>query len=161
MDDGQALITAIYAGWRNYQGLLITALTPLTPAELAYQSSPNLRTIEEIATHMIGARGRWFSPPLGDGNKQLAVYSHWDRRDEPVRAASEIIEGLQFTFDYIQSTVARWTPDDWSSSLAGEGPFDPIFDTRQWVIRHSSSTICIMDEISLTMGMHNLKAPEL
>ncbi len=162
MDDGQSLITAIYAGWRNYQGLLIPALIPLTPEQLAYQASPNLRTIEEIATHMIGARGRWFASPLGDGNEHLAELSHWDRRDEPVRTATEIIEGLQFTFDYIQSTIARWTPDDWRSGLTGEGPFDPRFDSRQWVIWHLiEHDLHHGGEISLTMGMYNLKAPEL
>ena len=54
MNDDHSVLTAIYTGWRNYQGLLVTALAPLTPAHLANKASPNLRSIEAIATHMIG-----------------------------------------------------------------------------------------------------------
>ena len=71
MDVDQLSLDAIYAGWRNYQGLLIAALAPLTPEQLALQSAPHLRSIEEIATHIIGARARWFNPPPG-GRLQTA-----------------------------------------------------------------------------------------
>ncbi len=162
MDDDRKSIEAIYSGWSNYQGLLITALTPLTTTQLAYQASPSLRTIEEIATHIIGARGRWFAAPLGDGNPQLAAYSRWDRRDQPIRTSAEIIEGLQFTLDYILSTITHWNTDEWNMTVPGEGTHEPSVITRQWVMWHLiEHDLHHGGEISLTMGMYRLKAPDL
>jgi uncharacterized damage-inducible protein DinB len=162
MDDDRKLIEAIYSGWSNYQGLLITALAPLNLIQLAYQSTSTLRTIEEIATHIVGARGRWFAPPLGDGSPKLAEFSRWDRRGEPVRSAEEIVAGLQFTLDYIHSTIARWTPDEWALTIPGEGTHEPSVITRQWVVWHLiEHDLHHGGEISLTMGMYRLKAPDL
>ena len=157
----QLSIEAIYAGWRNYQTLLISALAPLTPDQLALQAAPNLRSIEAIATHMIGARGRWFSPPLGDGDKQLAKFGRWDRRGSPVRNAAEIVQGLQFTYDYIHAAIARWTPTEWQEITPGEGLLGEG-DTRQWVIWHLiEHDLHHGGEISLILGMYKLKAPDL
>jgi hypothetical protein len=46
----------IYAGWQTYQGLLIDALAPLTPDQLALSAAPGLRSMSGLARHMIGAR---------------------------------------------------------------------------------------------------------
>ena len=162
MDVNQTTLQAIYDGWHHYQELLIAALAPLTPGQLAFQSATNLRSIEAIATHIIGARGRWFAPPLGDGNKQLAAFSRWDRRGGPVRTTAEIITGLQFTLDYVHTTINHWTPSDWQATVPGEGLYDPAVDTRQWVIWHLiEHDLHHGGEISLTLGMHKLTAPDL
>lgn len=161
MDIYKTTIEAIYSGWHNYQALLIPAIEPLTPEQLALSAAGNLRSIEAIATHMIGARGRWFSPPMGDGNKRLAALSRWDRRGGPVRTAAEIITGLQFSLDYIHNTIASWTIDDWNRSLSSEGVLTPV-ETRQWIIWHLiEHDLHHGGEISLTLGMHKLKAPKL
>jgi uncharacterized damage-inducible protein DinB len=162
MDVDQSSLEAIYAGWRNYQDLLIAALAALNAEQLALQAAPHLRSIEAIATHMIGARGRWFAPPLGDGNKQLAAFSRWDRRGEPVRTAAEIVQGLQFTLDTIHTTIALWTPSEWQETMPGEGAHEPAVITRPWAIWHLiEHDLHHGGEISLTLGLHNLKAPDL
>ncbi len=162
MDVNQSTLDAIYAGWRHYQELLITSLLPLTPEQLAFQAASNLRSIEAIATHIIGARGRWFAPPLGDGNSQLAAFSRWDRRGGPVRTAAEIVTGLQFTLAYIHTTISHWSPSDWLETLPGEGLHEPAVITRHWVIWHLiEHDLHHGGEISLMMGMHKLKAPDL
>jgi hypothetical protein len=162
MNVSQSSIDAIYIGWRNYQALLNSALAPLNPEQLAFQAAPNLRSIEAIATHMIGARGRWFAPPLGDGSKQLVKFSRWDRRGGPVRNAAEIVQGLQFTGDYIHATIARWTPAEWQKGIPGEGPNEPSIIPRPWIVWHLiEHDLHHGGEISLTLGMHKLKAPDL
>ena len=47
-------------GWRAYQKLLIEALQPLDESQLALRVEPSLRSVDEIARHIIGARARWF-----------------------------------------------------------------------------------------------------
>jgi hypothetical protein len=57
MTELPSLVPTLYAGWHNYQTLLTTALTPLSPDQWALRAAPALRSMGEIATHMIGAEG--------------------------------------------------------------------------------------------------------
>ncbi len=161
MSGQAALIDTIYAGWRNYQALLVAALALLKPEQLSIRPAPRLRSIEAIATHMIGARARWFAPPLGDGNKQLTAFGRWDRRGGPVRSAVELVRGLLFTFDYIHAAIAGWSPEEWQQTIPGEEP-EPEIITRAWVIWHLiEHDLHHGGEISIILGMHKLTAPNL
>lgn len=162
MSEESSTLRAIYSGWQNYQELLVGALQPLNQEQLSFRSAPHLRTIEEIATHMIGARGRWFGSPIGDGDNRLASYSRWDRRGGPVRSAAEIVEGLQYTLEYIHKQVASWTVEDWGVTVSGESSSEPAEIPKQWIIWHLiEHDLHHGGEISLTMGIHHLKAPDL
>src|SRR5262249_40865584 len=63
--DNSTLIT-FYDSWKKYQDRLTAALAPLTDAQLQLAAAPGLRTIGQIATHMIGARVGWFIEVLGE-----------------------------------------------------------------------------------------------
>jgi hypothetical protein len=78
--ESQALTSTIYAGWHIYQALLIKALTPLSAEQLALRAAPHLRSIEDIATHVIGARARWFYKLMGEGSEEFTDLSTWDRQ---------------------------------------------------------------------------------
>ena len=60
MSEQQSTLSVFYTGWNDYQTLLIKALAPLSPEQLAVRASPHLRSIGDIATHIMGARVRWF-----------------------------------------------------------------------------------------------------
>ncbi len=78
MTEQQSSLAAIYEGWQTYQGRLITALTPLVSDQLSLRAAPTLRSIEEIARHMIGARARWFYQLMAEGGDEFAVLRTWD-----------------------------------------------------------------------------------
>ena len=162
MDDCQSLLDMVYAGWCKYQELLIAALEPLTTHQLAMRAAPHLRSIGEITAHIIAARARWFAPPLGDGSRELAGFDHWDKPSEPSRDAHQLVRGLQFTQDYIQITMACWTPQEWKFSIPGETDREPVVISRQWVIWHLiEHDLHHGGEISLTLGIHHLTPPNL
>lgn len=162
MDAHQLTLDAIYSGWSKYQQLLVAALSPLTSEQLSVRSAPNQRTIEEIATHIIGARARWFDPPIGDGSKQLAAFRPWDRPGETVRNTVEIIQGLTFTWDYLHKTILSWAPSDWQLTMPGKGKHEPPVITRPWVIWHLiEHDLHHGGEMSLTLGIHGLTPPDL
>jgi uncharacterized damage-inducible protein DinB len=161
LDIYRSSIEAVYLGWHNHQGLLINALAPLSAEQLELKPAPNLRSIEAIATHIIGARARWFAPPLGDGNKQLTAYGRWDRRGGPVRSAEEIVQGLKFTHEFIFQRIARWSSDEWQETMPGE-EHEPEIVTRPWIVWHLiEHDLHHTGEISLILGMNKLKAPDL
>jgi uncharacterized damage-inducible protein DinB len=160
MDDETNLISTIFAGWHTYQNLLVEALAPLSSDQLNLKSAKNERSIEEIATHMIGARARWFKEAMGEGGESFENFGKWDRNGMPVRSATEIVNGLEATWDVMQEAINRWTPADWQKTF----PSDPGYpdDTRPWIIWHLiEHDLHHGGEISLTLGSHNLKAPQL
>jgi uncharacterized damage-inducible protein DinB len=163
MTQPQALTSTIYEGWHTYQALVIKALTPLTPEQLALRAAPTLRSIEDIATHVIGARARWFYKLMGEGGEEFADLSTWDRQGMPTRSAAELIHGLETTWQGMQDAIARWTPTDWQQTYPGDDDdSEPAIITRQWVIWHLiEHDLHHGGEISLTLGMHGLSAPNL
>jgi uncharacterized damage-inducible protein DinB len=162
MNNGQPTIDVLFPGWQSYQSLLIDALAPLSPDQLNLRAAPNLRTIEEIASHMIGARARWFYQLMGEGGEQFAAYSKWDRKDMPVCSAAELAEGLEGTWQGMQAAIARWSPEEWQQTYPAEDASEPKTITRSWVIWHLvEHDLHHGGEISLTLGMHGLRAPDL
>ena len=49
-------LTPFYRGWEEYQRLLIDAIAPLSPEQLALAVAPGQRPIWLIAAHIIGTR---------------------------------------------------------------------------------------------------------
>lgn len=156
------LMPAIYKGWHLYQEVMIRALAPLNVEQLALRASPNLRSVAEIAAHVIGARARWFHSLMGEGGEEFRAFVNWDRRGARVRTAEELVSGLEATWAGMHDVIARWTPEQWENTWPGEDASEPGEITRQWVIWH----VIVHDvhhggEISITLGAHGVPALQL
>jgi uncharacterized damage-inducible protein DinB len=155
-------LAAFYDGWEEYQRLLVTALTPLTPEQLQLTAANDLRTIEVIARHIIGARGRWMHRALEDVPAEIEAMRRWDTDDAPVRTADELVAALHTSWQALRAALDRWTPTDMAQLFTRnrEGETTPF--SRRWVIWHLiEHDIHHGGEISLTLGMHGLAAPDL
>jgi len=156
-----AILPAFFTGWHDYQSLLILALQPLSAEQLALCSAPGLRSIGMIATHMIGARARWFYLGFEEGGAEFKALGNWDRRGRRARTAAELVTGLERTWEGMQAAIARWTPAQWAETFPGEEG-EPEIITRQWVIWHLiEHDLHHGGEISLTLGVHGLKGLNL
>lgn len=157
MTANQKLISTIYAGWHTYQKALIEALQPLEDAQLEIQASPELRSVREIAQHVIGARARWFYLLMDEGGQEFEAFGKWDRRGGRARSADELVEGLEATWEGMQAAIQRWTPEDWQQTWPGEDDSEPETITRQWVIWHLiEHDLHHGGEISIILGAHGL-----
>jgi uncharacterized damage-inducible protein DinB len=58
---------------------LCEAFAPLTAEQLALRAAPHLRSIDELARHIIGVRASWFHMALGEGDDAFGAYRIWDR----------------------------------------------------------------------------------
>jgi hypothetical protein len=67
-----------------------------------------LRSIGEMAAHMIGARARWFYQLMGEGGEEFAVLGTWDRQGMPLCSAAELVHGLEATWQGMQPAMGRW-----------------------------------------------------
>ena len=162
MTDYQGLVEVIIVGWHTYQEALIKAVSPLSTDELALRSAPHLRTVEEIATHIIGARARWFYMLMGEGGDAFEKFGRWDRTGMKERNAQEIVSGLEATWKGMHQAIGRWSPEDWKKTWEGEDDDVPKVHTRQWVIWHLiEHDVHHGGEISITLGMHEASAIDL
>lgn len=157
---GETSLTPFYRGWEEYQRLLIAALAPLTPEQLALAVAPGQRPIWLIAAHIIGTRVAWFRR-MGEG-AAVAEYDPWDMDGAPPRTAAELITGLEATWAMISDCLDRWTPAMLDEAFRRERPDGVVMRTRQWIIWHViEHDLHHGGEISLTLGTNGLAAPDL
>ena len=159
MPDTPTTLTLFYKGWDEYQKLLVEAVTPLTPEQLALQAAPNLRPAWVLAAHIIAARVSWFHRRMGEGGPEIASLMTWDDDGQSMRSASELASGLETTWRLIAECLSRWTPADLETTFA-----HPRLGTltRQWILWHViEHDLHHGGELFFTLGMHGLPTPDL
>src|SRR6266851_5624227 len=62
-----------YKGWDTYQELLLKAIEPLSLEQLSLRTAPQLRSIGELATHIIGVRAGCIIP----WKRAMNIWSLW------------------------------------------------------------------------------------
>ncbi len=157
--EGVASLSAVYDGWGAYQRMLVEAVAPLTPDQLALRAAPSLRSIGEIAAHIVSARVVWFHEVMGEGSDSLAPMISWGRDgDSSERNAAELERGLERSWDMIADALSHWTTADLGAEFEWRGEHV----TRQEVIWHViEHDLHHGGEISLTLGQNSLRAPDL
>lgn len=98
--------------WQYYQEELQRVITPLTEEQMGVRLVPELRSLGEIAEHIVYARALWLPRVLGEDTTDLAPLLSWDEPDDPPRTAAEVVEGLDRTWQRISACLARWTAAD-------------------------------------------------
>jgi uncharacterized damage-inducible protein DinB len=154
-------LAPFYRGWEDYQRLLIAALAPLTPEQLALHDGAAQRPVWLLAAHIIGTRIGWFRR-MGEGRADLDPLDRWDDDAAPPRTAAELIDGLERSWSLIAACLDRWTPADLDTPFTYQRPDGPMTRTRQWIIWHLiEHDLHHGGELSLTLGNHGLTAPDL
>jgi uncharacterized damage-inducible protein DinB len=162
MSENPANVSPFYKGWDVYQDLLIKAIAPLTDEQLSLRAAPHLRSIYEILTHIIAVRVRWYNGLMGEGGEEIAPIGEWDRQGQQRRGAAELVGGLEKTLQFVQGCLAHWTPADLEYVFKGTWQGEDYALSRQWVIWHViEHDLHHGGEVSLTLGMHGLTAPDL
>lgn len=157
----QISLLSFYKGWDAYQALLVKAVAPLSSEELALRAAPHLRSVGEIAAHIISGRVSNFLV-MGEVGAEMASLEQWDVPGAPLRSAVELISGLESTWQMIQMALVRWAPTDLDDVFVdGQGENAPrithqsiIWSTIKHDLHHGG-------EISLTLGVHHVDALDL
>jgi uncharacterized damage-inducible protein DinB len=158
MTENHISLATFYNGWDVYQEHLIKAIAPLSPDQLALQAAPQLRSIGVIAAHIISARVWWFHNIMGEGSADLSSMVSWDDDDAPPRTAAELVSGLEATWHMIHDALNRWTPADLEQRFQRR----ETTVSRQWIIWHViEHDLHHGGELSYSLGMHELAAPDL
>lgn len=162
MAEASIPLIRVYDGWPTYQQQITEAIAPLTDEQLTLRAAPNLRTIEEIATHMIRVRVSWFHEVLNVDGDDFLTFGDWDRPGMPVRSAAELVRGLETTWRTVADALNRWDVTMLDDMFRGTEPDEPDEMPRRWVLWHVlEHDLHHGGEISLTLGMNGLAAPDI
>jgi uncharacterized damage-inducible protein DinB len=149
-------------GWQNYQKQLSIALARLSDEQLALRAAPNLRSIGELARHIIAVRAGWFHFNLHEGDEDFAAFHTWNEPGDPPRSPSELVSGLEKTWQVIQEVLGRYTLSDLQSTVEDESEGEIYTLSRGWVIWHvMEHDLHHGGEIAYSLGMHGLTAPDI
>jgi uncharacterized damage-inducible protein DinB len=149
-------------GWAEYQAKLSEALAPLSPEQLARRAAPSLRSIDELARHIISVRAGWFHNILGEGDDAFGAYHDWDQPDAPARTAHELVGGLAATWEAMLAALARFTPNDLAAMVTGERKGRTFAYRRGWVVWHVlEHDLHHGGELGYSLGMQGLQALDL
>src|SRR5207248_6268702 len=86
----------------------------------------------------------------------------WDEPGSPARSASELVSGLEKTWQVMQEVLGRYTLSDLQSTVQDEWEGQIYTYTRGWVIWHViEHDIHHGGEIAYSLGMHGLTAPDI
>jgi uncharacterized damage-inducible protein DinB len=172
MADDSFTLTTFSTAWQQYQDHIKEALAPLTAEQLALRAAPGLRSIGEIALHLVGCRMYWLTEFLGeDGGAEMKAYARWNAvglgapyaswneaalaLGTPVLTDAELAEGLDRTWHLMADCLTRWSPADMRETF----PDEPVEVSRAKVVWHVlEHDLHHGGELSLTLGMHGIHA---
>ena len=127
---------AIYKGWDDHQISLVRALAPRSRDQLVWRPAPHLRSVGEIAGHIIAGRVNWCHRVLGAGSAEFASQVAAWRPEETVEEnPAELVRWLEATWQMIEDALQSWTVADLTRSYdlpPYQGKKYAL--TRQWII---------------------------
>lgn len=158
----QMVFIGLAKGWQDYQDHLVRAVSPLTSEQLALGAAPHLRTIGQLAAHILATRAGWLHNFLGEGPVAFEALHEWDDDAAPARSAEELAQALEVTWQPIRDGLARWTNDDYDQSFTVHRKGGVRTVTRGWVIWHLlEHDLHHGGELSLSLGMHGLPSVDV
>ena len=157
-------LTTFYTCWKEYQDRIKGALAPLNASQLELRAAPHLRSIGEFALHIVACRAHWFTDFLGeDGGEEIKVYAGWNKAAQalgaPVPATTELVQGLDRTWQFLMDCLTRWSPADLRQTFPDVRDGKQVDLSRVWVVWHvMEHDLHHGGELSLTLGMHGVPA---
>ena len=143
----------VFESWQDYQDALKRAIAPLTAQQLQRRVIPTLRTPGEIAEHIVFGRALHLHRALGEKVTELTPLLQWDDIDNPPRTASEILDGLEQTWQVITYCLMRGSPTD-AISEQDQSILQTIWGLLDHDLPHAG-------ELSLLLGADGISGVEI
>jgi len=156
MAEDNFTLTMFYKQWQAYQEHIKEAVAPLTTEQLALRAAPDLRSIAENASHIIGCRIGWFTYTMGEPGDEFM--KKWEEGGD-THSAAELVQGLDATWQLMADCLARWSPADMEQIFPDDWEGEIVHLSRAWIVWHVlEHDLHHGGELSLTLGMHGLKS---
>jgi uncharacterized damage-inducible protein DinB len=158
----RSTLDVIYENWAGYNARLDRCVAPLTDAQLQLKPAAHHWPVGRIVQHIVSARAGWFSGTLQDADAAMESYMDWGERDSPHRNAADLVRGLDDTWEFIESRLKSWTPEDFARTFPDEMDGQTYEVSRSWVMYHVlEHDLHHGSEVSLILGMNGLQPIEI
>jgi len=159
MTEPSSMLATLYQGWQDYSLQLTHSIAPLSAEQLALRAAPHLRSIGELAEHIMGGRFHWMHGMLGESSDEIAAFITAMDAVQGAPSAAELVSGLNVTRRLIDDRLAHWSTADLAQTITVvRGGTERSF-TRQWVIWHLiEHDLHHGGELSFSLGIHHLAA---
>jgi uncharacterized damage-inducible protein DinB len=163
-----AALQPFYEGWARHQALVIDALLPLTPEQLALRTAPHQWAVWQLSAHVAGSRACWFNEVLGEGDPATRDLfrvdsttvtgmsledAGWEDDEDHPRSAEELVVGLRRSWAIVDDCLGRWTAEDLAASVVRPSRSHH----RGWVVWHvMEHDIHHGGEVSQILGSNGL-----
>ena len=155
-------LSLLQVGWPAYQQHLIRVIAPLTPQQLELRVAPQLRSIRQLAVHIISSRSWWLHWVMHEGPAEIAPMADWNDEGQPAWTAPQIVQGLERTWEILLEGLARWTPDELAETFQHPRRVADGRYSRQWIVWHLvEHDIHHGGELSFALGILGLPAMDL
>jgi uncharacterized damage-inducible protein DinB len=177
-------LISIFEGWDSHQVALVRAISPLTPEQLTWRSSPQLRSVGEIISHIALGRLYWFHNMGAPGSAELArqiapwegektnteelseIRRWFDAIDQQETAIvenhTELLRWMEASWQMIVTTLSTWTVADLARTYRHLYQGKVYAVSRQWVIwRIMSHDLHHGGELSILLGLQGIDVPDL
>ena len=138
-----------FESWQDYQDALKRAIAPLTEEQLRRQPIPGLRTPGEIAEHIVFGRALHLQRTLGEEATALTPFIQWGDDDNQPHSTSEILQGLEVTWQVITACLMNGSPTTTISDEAKREAVQTIWGLLDHDLPHAG-------ELSLLLGAAGL-----
>jgi len=156
-------LMAVYKGWDDYQTSLVRAITPLSPAQLAYRPAANMRSVGEIVSHISLGRIGWFQRMHAPGSDELArQVESLGSEDAIAENPEELLRWLEASWQMIEKTLNSWTVADLEKTYKHPYQGKTYAISRQWTIwRILAHDLHHGGELAVMLGTQGITIPEL
>lgn len=146
----------ILESWQHYQAELQRVIAPLSAEQLSLRLVPGLRSLGEIAEHIVRARALWLPRALGVDAAEIEPLTRWDEPTDPPRTAAEVVQGLDRTWQILSACLARWPADAPRETIPDEevAQLRTIWGLLEHDLHHGG-------ELAFVLGAAGLPAPQL
>ncbi len=161
-DDSAGLsVASYYRGWHLANEALIDAIAPLTPEQLALPVGPSGWQVWSIASHIAGTRVYWLCTVFGEPGAETTPFTEpgvgWEDDPSHPRSADELVHALASTWNVVERTLERWTPETLSHEVERRfGDVVRIHSRQSVIIRMITHDAYHCGEVALTLGSHGL-----
>jgi uncharacterized damage-inducible protein DinB len=138
--------------WQHMQDELVRVVGLLSDEQISMRIALNVRTLGEQAEHIVRGRALWVHKVVDEPS--LEPMMNWDEPDDPARSATEVVAGLQHTWQRLRAYIEPSTRDD--SAPVSEQEADGL-RTVWGMLDHD---LCHAGELALMLGILGLETPE-
>ena len=140
--------------WQRYQDLLKQAVAPLTVEQLAFRLGSQ-RSAGEIVAHIVAVRAWYLQGVMGEGGAEIEPLRGWDASGAPPRTSTELLTGIDQTWQLLTACLVRWTATDMRGTFFID--WRGHDESRAWIVWHMlEHEIHHGGELSFTLGSFGL-----